>query len=195
MRLWRVGEVCVRKTLDAYYTPDDVALRCVRSLGVNCVHGTPRTVVEPSVGGGAFVRAVRTVWPTSCVVGCDIDPNAPGLDACDLRHTGDWLQYNATIGTSLGISLVIVGNPPYADAEAHIVHAHELGPVAIGFLLRLGFLESNARVPFWHAFPPTAVRVLSKRPSFTGGGTDSTAYAWFEWVKGHRGPATLWLLP
>jgi hypothetical protein len=38
------------------------------------------------------------------------------------------------------------------------------------------------------------VHVLSRRPSFTGGGTDSAAYGWFVWRKGYVGSPRLgWL--
>ena len=33
---------------------------------------------------------------------------------------------------------------------------------------------------------PTALHVLSKRPSFTGKGTDATDYAWYVWDKTER---------
>ena len=36
-------------------------------------------------------------------------------------------------------------------------------------------------LPFWKAYPVNKLYVLSKRPSFTGKGTDSAAYAWFVW--------------
>jgi len=54
-------------------------------------------------------------------------------------------------------------------------------------LLRLAFLESKKRKPFWDKHPVTQLYVLSERPSFTNKGTDATAYAWFIWSK-HREP-------
>ena len=46
-----------RRALDAYYTPDDVALACVDALAPLVARGA--SICEPSVGGGAFVRALR----------------------------------------------------------------------------------------------------------------------------------------
>ena len=46
-------------------------------------------------------------------------------------------------------------------------------------LLRINFLGSKKRYGFWKKNPPQAMYVLSKRPSFTGKGTDATEYAWF----------------
>jgi hypothetical protein len=162
-----------RQRLDAYYTPDDVAARCVSVLDVD-----PTTVLEPHVGGGAFARAVRLRWPGAKLIGVDADPSAAGLDVCDERHVSDFLAWQPAVKPSL-----IVGNPPYADAEAHVRAA--LAMVAFGgrvaFLLRLAFLEGKKRSAFWDQNPPSALHVLSARPSFTGGGTDSCAYALFVW--------------
>ena len=43
-----------RDKLDRYYTPDNVARACTARLTIP----DGATVLEPSVGGGAFVRAV-----------------------------------------------------------------------------------------------------------------------------------------
>lgn len=51
------------------------------------------------------------------------------------------------------------------------------------FLLRTNFLESKKRFEWWQDKPPTKLYVLSKRPSFTGKGTDATSYSWFIWEK------------
>ena len=48
-------------------------------------------------------------------------------------------------------------------------------------LLRINFLGSQKRYDFWQQFPPDGLFILSKRPSFTGKGTDSIDYAWFVW--------------
>ena len=55
-----------------------------------------------------------------------------------------------------------------------------MGGVLI-FLLRTAFLESKSRYSFWQNNPLTALYTLSKRPSFTGKGTDATSYSWFIW--------------
>ncbi|MCU7837622.1 MAG: hypothetical protein KZQ83_20580 [gamma proteobacterium symbiont of Taylorina sp.] len=84
---------------------------------------------------------------------------------------------------------LIITNPPYRLAQEFIIKALTHGKTVI-MLLRLNFLESQARYEFWQANPPSHIITLSKRPSFTGKGSDSTGYAWFVWggigvVKGH----------
>ena len=148
--------------LDAYYTPGPLARALVDLLPI-----VPRSrVVEPSVGGGAFARALRAGG--AHVEGVDVSCLASGLADCDDSHIGDWLTWR-------GRADWVVGNPPYKHAEAHIRHALEVAP-RVAMLLRLAMLESQKRAPFWEAHPPRKVWVLSERPSFTGGGTDSAAY-------------------
>ena len=44
-------------------------------------------------------------------------------------------------------------------------------------------LKSKARYEFWQENPLSRLYTLSKRPSFTGKGTDATSYSWFMWDK------------
>ena len=169
---------------DAYFTPDDVAARCVATLDLSGAN----LILEPSVGGGAFVRAIRRAMvPGAVIIGCDIDANPPGADECDSWHRADFATEHFVCVDW------VIGNPPYSHAEAHVRHALTLAP-RCAFLLRLAFLESEKRAPFWREHPAAAVYVLSKRPSFTGGGTDSAAYAWFVWDRDHVGPTALRVL-
>jgi hypothetical protein len=83
-----------------------------------------------------------------------------------------------------GVFQLVATNPPYCHAEAFIRHtlAACLGPHGIAvFLLRLGFLESQARAALFAERPPCEVHVLTARPSFAHGRTDSTAYGLFFW--------------
>ena len=185
-----------RVALDAYYTPDDVAARCVAALPLDAVDLCARWALEPSVGGGAFVRALRTRSPGAHIVGVDIDPAAAGLALCRAGVVGDFATIAADYVEREPSPWLVLGNPPYRDAEAHIRHA--LGLVLPGgyvaFLLRLAMLESAKRRPLWAEHPPISVHVLSARPSFTGGDTDSAPYGWFVWRRGYTGAPTLgWL--
>ena len=77
---------------------------------------------------------------------------------------------------------LILTNPPFSLAQEFIEKAIKEADTVI-MLLRLNYLGSQKRNIFWNKFPPTALHVLSKRPSFTGSGTDATEYAWFIWDK------------
>jgi hypothetical protein len=138
-------------------------------------------VLEPHVGGGAFIEAL--VGLDVDVTAGDIDPTAPGLEIGARGHrgrsyVGDFLEHREKYDW-------VIGNPPYKGAIDQITHALTLAP-RVAFLLRLAFLESRSRAPFWEAHPPAFVWVLTTRPSFlsstTGKGrTDQYAYAWFFW--------------
>ncbi len=82
-------------------------------------------------------------------------------------------------------SSLIITNPPFSQAKEFIVKALSLADTVI-MLLRLNFLGSQSRHNWWKQNPPTALHVLSQRPSFTGNGTDATDYAWFIWDRTGR---------
>lgn len=82
---------------------------------------------------------------------------------------------------------LILTNPPFQLAQEFIDHSVVLADTVI-MLLRLNFLGSISRHDWWKTCSPTALHVLSKRPSFTGGGSDATEYAWFVWDKTDKIP-------
>ena len=170
-----------RDPLDRYYTPGLLAWRLAALLPV------AGTVVEPNVGGGAFARGVRSAFGLP-VHGVDIDAGAQGRADCHSFTQGDWLTSTYTQPWDWAI-----GNPPFHTAERHVRHSLTQAR-NVAYLLRLAFLESKERVPFWQEHPARKVWVLAERPSFTDGGTDSCAYGFFWWDRDHTGPTELEVL-
>lgn len=82
---------------------------------------------------------------------------------------------------------LILTNPPFSIAKEFIEHSLAKCNTCV-MLLRLNYLGSISRHDWWKKHIPTALFVLSKRPSFTGKGTDATEYAWFVWDKTDRIP-------
>jgi len=159
-----------RTPLDAYYTDDNLAALLVGLLPMQA----GQTAIEPSVGGGAFARALAAAGLH--VAGIDIDPAARGLEDCREARVADWADVTPT-----GQADWIVGNPPYAHAQAHIEHALRHG-ANVAMLLRLAFLESRKREAFWRRHPAHAIWTITPRPRFSGAKTtDSAAYGWFWW--------------
>lgn len=179
-----------RNALDFYATPDALAF----ALCANLARHTPwACVVEPSAGNGPFVRAARAMWPTAKIVAVDVCADRlPELSraGADAVLVSDWRQI-ASLPTE-GRTL-IVGNPPFREAEEHIRHATRLmrDGDTLAFLLRLNLLGSRSRLALWAETPLAEVAPIVPRPSFTGGGSDATEYALFRWVKGHVGPTRL----
>ncbi len=183
-----------RRVLDAYYTPDVLARQLVGLLPIQ----SGDTALEPSAGGGAFVRALTHAG--ALVTACDANPNAAGLRQAAHSVVGDFIHTGqATLQPveQTHAPRWVVGNPPYKDAQRHVEHALDVSGRHVAMLLRLGFLAGQKRGrELWELWPPRCVWVLSKRPSFTGGGTDSTDYGWIWWDKRHQGATTLeWLRP
>jgi len=174
-----------RQARDAYFTPDRMAVEIVKRAHVRgLIHGH---IVEPSCGGGAFLRALQDCdAEISKLTGIDLQPTDEA-GACDATiMTTDWLSVEQH---SLGKVDCIIGNPPFKDAEQHIRHALELAPTVI-MLVRISFLASAERCvaskryscPLWLQYRPTWVDVVAPRPSFTGGGTDPSDYAIVTWT-------------
>jgi hypothetical protein len=168
-----------RIPLDAYYTPDALAVALVGLLPIEPTD----TVLEPHAGGGAFVRALLP--RCSGVMACDINPDAEGLRIASASWDLDFLSMRQPSSARW-----IVGNPPFRGFEAHVDHALTLSR-HVAFLMRLAVTESAGRVPMWQRWPLRKVWVLAERPSFTDGGTDSAAYGWFWFDTHHDGPAEI----
>lgn len=154
-----------RAALDAYYTPDEVALRCTRWLARRIQ--PPRTLLEPSVGGGAWVRAALAVWPNVLVDAVDVDPRALGLTdrrLCSAR-VGDWLQ---VAPRPSGWDLIL-GNPPYAGVDAHVAHALRHADT-VALLLRETITGGEARYRnLWRLRRPAWIGKLPGRVAWEGG--------------------------
>ena len=123
------------------------------------------TAHEPCRGDGR----IQFFLEEECALPCTYSEILEGKDFFE------WTE-----GTDL-----ILTNPPFSIAQEFIDHAITYSNTCI-MLLRINFLGSIKRYSWWKEAPPTALHVLSKRPSFTGKGTDATEYAWYVWDKTER---------
>lgn len=191
----------LRREQDCYNTPDALALAICQRLGKYVV---PAHVVEPSAGSGAFVRAARATWPGVSVDA--IEPNEPQALVEECRRPGvmsakpvtRWRERWEDWDHELAPLTVVLGNPPFSLAEAHIRLALQRLPDQTGYLcllLRGSILASQGRVRgLWREHPPRFVWHVAPRPSFTEGGTDMAEYVVVTWAKGWHGDyAGSWL--
>lgn len=188
-----------RRVDDAYFTPDACATHCVGLLepwshviSGNSTDERNGRVLEPSCGDGAFVRALFRAAPGAQHFAIDINDHA---EAVRPFATFLWADYLACpiVSPMVPSFDIIAGNPPYQHAEEFVRRSLQLvreGGV-VGMLLRVAFLESAKRLSFWREHPAAEVVVLAERPSFTQGGTDSAAYAFFIWRAGYTGNTRL----
>jgi hypothetical protein len=170
--------------LDFYATP----AWCVEALLPHLPRGR---VLDPCCGDGAILRVVADAWKLveDEVYGIELD-EVRAAEAARRLPRSEIARENALAVASwpCGYGLSVVMNPPYTFAEAFVRRAlAEIAPGGtVAALLRLGFLEGQARAAF-HRAHPADVLVLPRRPSFTGRGTDASAYAWFVWGPGRGG--------
>lgn len=178
-----------RNDRDFYATPATAVQALLNMIDTELAH-LGRFWLEPAVGDGAILRAVRDhetrSYPTPLWDTGDIHPledpkffiENERAGFCDFTR-GDFLKRETRIDYD-----VIITNPPFSLAQEFIEHALYLCPnkdPLVIMLLRLGILESKKRSAWWQDKHPDAVAVLSERPDFTGEGGDSCAYGWFMW--------------
>lgn len=147
----------------------------------------PNFIWEPACGPGAIVRTLRegghTVWATDLVdYGCP--DSESGVDFLLERQTRVDVE-------------AIVTNPPFKLAGEFVEHALTLAP-RVFMLLRLAFLESTRRTGILDGGRLARVFVFRNRlpmlhrHGWTGNKVSNpTAFAWFAWDRGHKGPATI----
>jgi hypothetical protein len=170
-----------REAADNYPTP----AWCVRRL-LERVWLPGGLWLEPAAGSGAIVRAVNAyrmyclaapvVW-----VACDVRPECrddlSGVVDDGNVHIEDFLTRD------FGCSDwdCVISNPPYSLAQEFVTKSLELAPF-VAMLLRLNFLASGERAPFFRSEQPD-IYVLPNRPSFTANGkTDASEYCWMVWT-------------
>lgn len=169
----------IRKDYDFYATPPYVIYNLLDNLDLNR-YG--KYVLEPSAGNGNISRIIKEKYPDKIVTSIETREE----EYYNLCFSSDQVVfYNYLNLDFIGRYDIIIGNPPYSLALEFVNKSIQLlndNGILI-FLLRTAFLESKSRYDFWQQNPLSGLYTLSKRPSFTGRGTDATSYSWFIWDK------------
>lgn len=155
-------------------------------------------VWECAGGDGALSRELEKIQGVRYVLTTDLvdrgyQPSVSGnqsllldflnMDAMAKTHyefRGDWIKYDW-----------IITNPPYKHGLEFAKEAlHRADNVA--FLMKLVWLESKSRKPFFEKNPPSKVLVYSERLGVYKNNIKTknkglVAYAWFVWERHHKG--------
>lgn len=118
------------------------------------------------------------------------------------RGYGDKQTFDFLKDTKEGFDGDIITNPPYKYAKEFVEQALDSIKTGrkVAMLLKLTFLEGQARRLLFDQQPPKTVYVFSgrvkcaKNGDFEGSGPEAMAYAWFVWEKGfHGSPQIKWI--
>ncbi len=174
-----------RRPNDFYETPEWATHRLLEALSASVTHrnlisGNQRWL-EPSAGTGAITRAVNSWVGDDWIDWSAIEKDPELADRLAQSPAGrnyeicDFLSAESNrIGSNFDL---VIGNPPYKQAEQFVSRAADFAPHGL-FLLRCGFLESTRRASMFQRWAPD-VFILPERPCFTGDGkTDMSSYAW-----------------
>ncbi len=185
-----VSAEATHDALGRCYSPERLACALVDALECQ----TPGSAIEPSVGGGAFVRALRRRWPAVHITGVDIDREAEGLAVVDYPLVGDWpvLSDYITGGDPVDVN---VGNPPFGQSVGMAVTiAHVLASIRSARtclqVLPAAYVSGVEFARVLDAHPPAVVHRVVGRP-WPARLREVLA---FEWREGWTGPTELRLL-
>jgi hypothetical protein len=134
-----------KQTADKFYTKPIIATQCIGTILSMLPRLESYQWIEPSVGGGAFLRALPPQIDTVCI---DIEP-APGLPGTILK--GDFLLWKPTLTKPC----IVFGNPPFgrqgSAAKAFIKHASTFADI-IAFILPRSFTKPSMSRSFPREF-------------------------------------------
>ena len=167
----------VRNPYDFYATPINVVENILSSFDIS---DRGVSILEPSAGNGNISRTIKKYYPNKYITSVEIrESEVLNLAECSNEvKIGDYLTMDIPNKYD-----IIIGNPPFNNAIEFIKKSLTLlnDDGVLIFLLRTSFLESNRRYDFWQEHPVSGLYALSRRPSFTGSGTDAASYSWFIW--------------
>lgn len=150
-------------------------------------------ILEPTAGNGNIVKTIRECGYYNHITAVELR----NIEKQTLKDSGasevyikDFLNFIPTREYK-----TIITNPPFSIARNVIEKCFEIASVdtEIIMLLRIGFHGTQHRYDFWQEHPLDKQWTLACRPSFTGGGNDSSEYAWFIWDNsGIKEIKTIW---
>jgi hypothetical protein len=162
-----------RREHDFYSTPE----WCTRALFEHLPMLQERLVLDPCAGDGAILKVAQGYRLETHGIELRDVPMPEGATTWWAGRDALLSQQSEVYGYRFSN---IVTNPPYSLAQEFIEAWRDRVHFS-AWLLRLNFLGSQKRAAWFRQRPPARVLILPRRPSFTGGATDSCEYAWMVW--------------
>lgn len=173
------GDHVVRDPLERHYTPPNLARNVLQLLAVEW--GRLTRLFEPSVGGGAFIRESRKLWPGIDLFGCDLDTGCDGAHLLGKeRFEGDGTLETLHKHRERLTGMPAVGNPPFTLATEHV---RALLPVTgrVAFILPSDVVTRSLGTDWGQLYQdhPCRVFVIQGRP-FGDKTRECALYVWDE---------------
>lgn len=169
---------------DRYYTSPWLVRQCVEIVLPQVLAAPPRSILEPSAGGGAFTQKLRTAFPSTIIHANDLDTAVKTWKGADESMHTDFLGWQKAPLNNGDFYDLCVGNPPFTLAMKFVRAGLRVANTVV-YILRQGFMSSKERCPILRdEIRPTNVHVIAHRPSFTAdGNTDSADYVFITWSR------------
>lgn len=155
----------------------------------------PQSILDPGAGTGAWGDVAKQRWPKACLTGVELR-DVPAPHSYDFWINGSFLDRALALSPPYDL---ILGNPPYSEAEAFVRQSLALlrDGGRLVFLLKLSFMAGQRRSTGLYAeCPPRWYVPCSRRPSFSGdGNTAPEEYALYIWQHGFKGRETVLRAP
>jgi len=164
-----------RRERDFYETDPKLVRPLLARIAKHTPGYSPKRILEPCVGDGSLLGALKEQWPQSSYTTNDIDS---ARRANSHRDAADPTQWPVPWVTRWHLTIT---NPPFSQAQAIIDNARRHSDVVIA-LVRLSFLEpTKSRGAWLQQWPPSSI-LVTPRWSFTANGkSDSVTTAWCVW--------------
>jgi len=149
-------------------------------------------IIEPAAGDGAILRVLVAAKRYKQLQAIELREEERG----HLIATGadvlidDWLRASRDLDWMTSVvdkqRFSVVTNPPFSIAIPFATACLSVGACYVALLLPVTCLAGAAASwgPFWAAHPPTALRLVRRRPRFNGNGTDRVGVFWAIWRAG-----------
>ena len=166
----------MKNALDQFYTKDEVALKLCEIIKAKLKDKLEfYTFLEPSAGGGAFLKALNKNFKNNEIIALDLEPKAQNIEQCD------FFSYYTNVQ-----KIFTIGNPPFgkrADLAIRFFNHASVFSDYIAFIVPLQFEKWSVQKNLNKAFSLIYSQNLEPNP-FVFNGKDYALRTCFQiWTR------------